>query len=652
MAKNDIILIDGILDNYHWSENEGENFEFFSLEQILKDYDISEDEINTGIVDGRNDGGIDGIYYLVNNRLITDITSEFDSRSAANLTIYIITCKHESSFKMVPINNMSTTLDEFFDLTLETSDLKSEYNEDIIEKRRLLKKIYGKIAPYLVEFDIHIIYSSRGSTNELAENVEAKARYLEDKVREKFGVCNVTFEFMGSTELLELYRKKRQLIAEIKCHDIISCNDSYIAICNLKDYYNFIIDEDKKLKRYYLDSNVRAYMGNNRVNKDIMETLKNNCSTEFWFLNNGITILSNKVTLVGKTACVENAQIVNGLQTTETIYNFFSRMPDESFENRNILLKIIVSDDKKMRDDIIKSTNNQTNVELYSLKATDKIQRDIEDILLKNDLYYERRTNYYLNQGVEKDKIFSPLYLAYGYISLIMKLPYKSVSLKAKFMNKPNQYTLVFSEDIPIEIWPVIAKILRRTDIVIEQNRNKYYKNVSTPNLLKYTRNIVSFLSVSRIMGKFDFNAKDLINIDLSKLSDEIIADTFEQVVNIEENYRSMRKKQPVLNVCEKFAYNNNIPDVEKILNRFNPFSISKQYELTEEFIQQVKDNLPLQPWPIGIHTKIAKKLNEYTPKVSQAIHELIKRGDFYYQRNGELYDLEGNVIVEGKDLK
>lgn len=644
MAKNDVVLIDGILKDYNKSDDIGENFEKFSVEQILKDYDLSEDELDTGTVDGRDDGGIDYIYYFINNRIVNDV-DDVSCGTIVNFTAYVITCKHDAGFKMVPINNLSTTLDEFFDLTLEESELKSNYNDDVLFKRKLLKLLYEKVAPYLVNFNINLIYASRGNTSELANNVISKADYLCGKVSEKFGKSKVQFNFIGSTELLEIYRKQKQLFSSIKCLDVITCNDSYIAVCNLKDYYDFIIDSEDKLKRYFLDSNVRAYMGDNRVNTDILNTLRNPNSAEFWFLNNGITILSDQVTIIGKKICVQNVQIVNGLQTTETIFNFYSGEGANVDENRNILLKIIVSADKKMRDDIIKSTNNQTSVELYSLKATDKIQRDIEEILLKNDLFYERRTNFYLNQGVEKEKIFTPLYLAYGYISLIMKLPYKSVSLKAKFMNDPRQYELVFSEEHPIQVWPVIAKILRKTDKVIEKNRRLWKKNTSSNYLLKYMRNIISFLAVSKCLGKYNFSISELICLDLDLYTDALILDVCVQVVSINEEYRSMKRKQPVLDICKIFAVNNSINDYDKISNRFNPFSINMKYELTSEFIEIVKNTLPEQPWKSGIHIEVAQKLNEPIGKVEKAIHTLVSRGDFCEQKNGILYDLEGNVV-------
>ena len=60
MAKNDTILIDGILDerigNKHPSDQRDEVFEFFAIEQALKDADLSNEEILQGIVDGQHDG--------------------------------------------------------------------------------------------------------------------------------------------------------------------------------------------------------------------------------------------------------------------------------------------------------------------------------------------------------------------------------------------------------------------------------------------------------------------------------------------------------------------------------------------------------------------------------------------------------------------
>lgn len=644
MATNDRILIDRIISKLDIDNNIGETFENFAIEQILKEYDLSEEELYSGIVDGGNDGGIDGIFYFINSRLVYDIDKTDFPKTGVNFSVYIITCKHESSFKMVPINNMSTTLDEFFDLTIDNSELISVYNGDILSKRELLIEIYSRVAANIDSLNINLLYVSRGDLNELADNVKSKADYLIQNINKKFSLCDCRFHFLGSSELLEKYRKRKKLSSQIKCIDLINCDNSYLMLCNLKDYYNFIIDDDKKLKRYILDSNVRAYMGDNRVNKEIMKTLENKDSIEFWFLNNGITILSNKVTIIGKNVRIENVQIVNGLQTTETIYNYFSSISDEINENRNILIKVIESEDNLVRDEIIKSTNNQTAVELYSLKATDKIQRDIEDILLENDMYYERRINYYSNKGIEKTKIVTPLYLAYGYVSIVLKMPYRAIGLKSKFMNVKEQYEIVFSEKNPIKLWPIIANAMKKVEKLVEESRIKD-NTISTVKYLKIMRSIVSFFTIAKILKKFDYTIEDLITFDINLLTDSLILDVITQIVEVEPDFSKLRKKGTFINLCSTFAEINNISNLQYILDLKNPFFTPLHFDLDEDFIQKVKMLLPPQPWPVGTHTKIAKELGEFTPKVSYAINQLITRGDFFRQSNGIVYDNDGNII-------
>src|SRR5437588_633852 len=56
-------------------------FEFFSAEQVLRDYPLSPDDIESGIVGqdvakpthGGSDGGIDSMYVIVNGKLIRDV---------------------------------------------------------------------------------------------------------------------------------------------------------------------------------------------------------------------------------------------------------------------------------------------------------------------------------------------------------------------------------------------------------------------------------------------------------------------------------------------------------------------------------------------------------------------------------------------------
>jgi hypothetical protein len=150
LAKNDSILVDGIIaqkvaDGIP-SGDKGEAFEYFCFEQILKNYDLSNEEIDAGWVDGRHDGGIDGFFIFVNGHLVSDITSFPWPRSHARLDIFVISCKHHDTFKESTLNSILATVHEVFDLSRTESDLKGAYSRDILNARRILAEIYRKLA--------------------------------------------------------------------------------------------------------------------------------------------------------------------------------------------------------------------------------------------------------------------------------------------------------------------------------------------------------------------------------------------------------------------------------------------------------------------------------------------------------------------------
>ncbi len=58
---------------------------------------------------------------------------------------------------------------------------------------------------------------------------------------------------------------------------------------------------------------------------------------------------------------------------------------------------------------------------------------------------------------------------------------------------------------------------------------------------------------------------------------------------------------------------------------------------LSKEVLDLIKNKLPPQPWPIGIHKEVSVKLGLPSGLVWGAIDKLIKRGDFLPQHNGKL---------------
>ena len=661
MAKNDKILIDGIIDDRIEqklpSEKRDEVFEYFAFEQLLKDYDLSNDELISGSVDGRNDGGIDGFYIFINGHLLLDLDKFNWPKTGTVLELWIITCKHHDTFKQAPLDNLVASISELFDFSLENTELKGDYSSQILTQRDIFKKAYRKVSPRLSEFNIFFSYVSRGNFDEIGESILSRSNQIKQIAKDSFTNCNTEFNFVGSSELIELNRKAPIFTLELPFSDNLSSGETYILLTKLSDYYKFITD-GTKLRRYLFDSNVRDFMGMNRVNEDIKETLNKEDSPDFWWLNNGVTILATGASLIGKSIQIKDIQIVNGLQTSESIYRYFSNGGNDK-NHRSVLVKVIVSNNLENRDEIIRATNNQTFVELSALHATDKIQRDIEEVLRLNEMFYERRTNYYKNQGISVDEILTPLYLASGFVNLILKSPQQANNLKSKFMRDDYKYNKVFSESTDLKVWPKIAYILKKTDRFLESIRPN--EKSITEYFNKHRRQYLSFLTVSIILKDFGFGVDKLIKFDETTFTTAELNKSWLLLTQLfsDQNHKYRIKLEDFISLCEKLSVTENIvgfdtlkyskgliPPFTKIYIKKVPIIplISKEI-IDEEFIEQVNNSLPEQPWKPGIHKEITKLLNCTNKDYFSAVEILISRGLRNTQKNGIIYDSEGNII-------
>jgi AIPR protein len=149
----------------------------------------------------------------------------------------------------------------------------------------------------------------------------------------------------------------------------------------------------------YLSLTFRGYQQDTPVNKQIRASLEDRYSlTNFWTLNNGITIISTGVGSAGHLALnVSDPQIVNGLQTSREIFNHFNRPHanggDDIGDNdpRSVLVRVLIITDEAAQDAVIRATNSQNQLAPSSFRMTDQIHRDIEGLFKSYDLYYDRR---------------------------------------------------------------------------------------------------------------------------------------------------------------------------------------------------------------------------------------------------------------------
>lgn len=651
MARNDVVLIDGIMDDRvatkRPSSNRDEAFEFFAVEQVLKEFDLSAEQILAGIIDGRGDGGIDAFYIFVNGHLLTDPDDFPWPRTGAELAVHLVSSKHHDTFKMATVEALFATLTELFDLSIPDGGLSSSYSESLRQARALLVKAYRALSPRLRQFSVDVHYVSRGDTDAIGPEVLARAVQVERLIVDYFGAsCKANFRLTGSRELVEMHRRMPSYCLNLTFESQLSRGERYVVLAKLADYCRFVTDNGQ-LRRYLFDSNVRDFMGLNRTNEDIGDTLRDLHSPDFWWLNNGVTILATSASIVGNSIQLSDVQIVNGLQTTESIFRYFEAGAAE-VDERCVLVKVIVSQDPAVRDAIIRATNNQTAVELSSLHATDRIQRDIEEAFTQQGMAYERRSNHYLYQGHSKEVLTTPMYLAAGSVAILLRMVNKAPGLKSRFMRNPKAYELVFSDSIPLTTWPALARILKRVDECLELLRPSAQ---GTDRFLKERRYIVAYLILSRFAKTFVVTPQHIEAFPIDCISKDSVRDLLTLISRTGQDAKSRwQSKAWIVEACRLAATEFRINNIEALIGAPNhwpqgSYTTHPAVSLSAKMVDKVRNELPPQPWKPGMHLGILEKLPLSAPQLRAAINELIQRGVVFQQRNGVLYNLDGEVV-------
>lgn len=437
----------------------------------------------------------------------------------------------------------------------------------------------------------------------------------------------------------------------------------------LDAYARFVSDGQGHLRRYLFDSNVRDYLGSSSVNQDIAQTLADADSPEFWWLNNGVTVLATQAIPLGKTSSgnaiqLHDVQIVNGLQTTQSIYNHFTANGTTA-GNARVLVKVIVSDDPAIRKKIIRATNNQSSVELASLTATDKIQRDIEDILLRHEWYYERRRNYYKNVDKPRERFVDPLFLAVAVVALVRKAPHSASRLKTRFMRDSESYLSVFSDRLPILIWPKLVSIMKQVDVAIA---GQLPRRKSENRLRAGWRGAVALASVAEMLGSFDYSIADLVKLDETRLTRERISEIFDLLYSgdlfIEKDGDHVAFQRGRIDLRSvSFGRKNSIAGIEVIGRWEMPGSFTRPKlsgrdqrgvktsatsakPITTFELESVASRVPPQPWPKGLQQKVAEETNLPLSVVRRAIKQLIAAGRFGNQWDGVVVNADGVITA------
>jgi hypothetical protein len=545
MASNDQVILNHLLEKRKQTIapelHDSSFFELFVSEQLLKNYDLSYDEIEAGVVGKGNDGGIDSLYCFVNGQLVGDDPDFSSLKSNITIDLIIIQSKTSAGFTENVLSKFILTTQDLLDLTNPIDVLLTTYNSKLLNNVGNFRKVYLDLSNKFPEFNVTYYYASKG--DEVHPNVQRRVAKLEQTVKQIFSNCNFAFRFIGARELLDLVRHQPTETLPLKVAETPISTGQIASIClvNLSDYYAFITDEHGELRRGIFEANVRGYLGDVDVNRAIGETLtQTDAQEDFWWLNNGITILASEAPLNGKILTIRDAQIVNGLQTSMEVYSYFRKAEgnDVTLTSRNILVRVIVPPTENSRNRIIKATNNQTNIPIASLRATERIHEDIEQFFETQGLFYDRRKNYYKNLGYPMNQIVSITYLAQAVIAILLHEPSISRSKPAAFIRDKKSYERVFNTSYPISLFCTCAKVLKAIDT--------YLLSENIPDEIRGHENNVKFhlamFAVAKHLQKTSLKPSDIQNIQVEAMTPIFLQNCLECVWSILQGLKKHRQ--------------------------------------------------------------------------------------------------------------
>ena len=516
---------------------------------------LDPDEIKGRIVSDKHAEGIDAF-------LIDQINYELLFIQAKSVKNF------ENTMKNFPENDIKTTLEGIrFLLQGEYKGKITPELENLIDEYHDLDKTF--------DYKTKIIF------------LTLKEKPLDNKFIESFkqNFPNIDVNFYDFDELYNFYVYKYLTMKAAPPEKISFEVLSNLLIKNSPYKSRVFTCKGKELAKIYNDykerifqQNVRYYLGlrSKSINKQILETAVNNIrSKDFWYFNNGITIICEKIDECAsrKVLNLEKPQIINGAQTTYALYEAYvnGNLKDEV----EVLIKAIETKEKEFIENVTLYTNSQNAIRFRDLCSNDEIQIKIQKILKDSYKYFYERKRGELESSYPtikekikelgknyKAKIIDNEKAAQSFLAMYLNKPAQAKNEKGRIFLKDNTgfYNDIFnrnddllSEKILLS-WKLVEYIEKykkeykkkyeKAENLQEKEKNKIYKydfllhseyfilNIFKDFLMNIGFNIIS-------------NKDNLLKIiDMIEKNDKQIQDCYNTIINVLAEYIDNLKKQ------------------------------------------------------------------------------------------------------------
>lgn len=479
------VFMDYVDDGYA-EEPQDDLWEVFVSDLLLRSKAIDDEEVRSGIVDGSHDGGIDAFYTFLNGTLVQGDHPALESEEVASkhvgdspaIEVLVTQSKNKSSWQETALEKLLSSVPTLLDPSKAEEYLHNRFRDDLVGQVLIFRSLSENLAVKFPRFSFRVVYATRASESAITQSLKDKSDQIKGVIASLLTPgAAVSCDLVGADGLYQLAGTTYSAPALLRLRNtMIREEGSFLGIASLVDYLSFVRDGNGELRSELFESNVRDFEGSNTVNRSIQETLAKPSGAEFWWQNNGVTILGRRVNAPNQVLTIEQPLIVNGLQTTHVLHQSDrdGRLHDLR-KTEGVLVRVIESDDDDVRDQVIAGTNRQTRVDGAALFATDELQVDIERFFLANDWYYERRKNRYKNMKKPAARRISISLLAQAIMSLDQGEPDAARGRPTTVLG--SSYGRIFNSSVGMAGYMRAAQLLMSVSNFLRTNKAKEIVN-------------------------------------------------------------------------------------------------------------------------------------------------------------------------------
>jgi AIPR protein len=213
-------------------------------------------------------------------------------------------------------------------------------------------------------------------------------------------------------------------------------------------------------------------------------------------------------------------------------------------------VSVFLGEDQSTVDKVISATNRQTPVTSSILRATDEIQRKIELYFSQNQYYYDRRKNYYKNQGRPAKKIFSIQTLAQNYFAICLAQPSQARATPTSLTKNDQRYKQIFRESIPYGAYLNCCLIRQKVD---DSFRGSLISTEDKKRLTNFKLHVARLIP-SLLLRENLPSPQMVANISISDITPDLIEQSFQKLNELLDKYTEAHNEN-IINVAKSQTF-------------------------------------------------------------------------------------------------